>query len=256
MKHIIYGKKEQPAYYKYEADQYDHFYVICVYSGVLYYEPQPDKVKSIKPGQTIILRHGQNFNLFTKDKKYTGIFAATTAESFFYPEKNIPCSIIKTPPILVQLSKRLSEEMQNHNFASTEYLNSIALQILISATRIQCSHFKSDLEKGSDIWWSESIKQRLNHSIYTNQSIENILTELPLSYRQLANIFTKVNDENFKNYFMKQKIKEAQRLMLHTTRSITLIANALHFSSSQHFSTVFKSVTGDTPKQYKEKLMS
>ncbi|PCJ57498.1 MAG: hypothetical protein COA79_15820 [Planctomycetota bacterium] len=254
MDRIIFGNKEQPPFYRNEITSYDHFYVIFVSSGELFYESPPLKEKVIRKGQLIILRHGQMFNLYTKGKGYKGLFTATTSKDFFYPDKNIPCSIFKTPPILSQLSSNLSEEMQNHNFASKEYLKSIALQILIRCTRIQSSNIKIDFEKGSDLWWSETIKQRLNNSIYTNQSIQEILSELNLSYRQLANIFTKVNNENFKTYFMKQKIQEAQRLMIHTTRSITMIANALHFSSSQHFSTIFKQATGTSPKIYINKL--
>ncbi len=53
-------------------------------------------------------------------------------------------------------------------------------------------------------------------------------------------------------YVMQQKI-EASKDMLLKEESITQIAYELNFSSSQHFSTVFKKLSGYTPRDYRRK---
>lgn len=54
-------------------------------------------------------------------------------------------------------------------------------------------------------------------------------------------------------YLQQIRIERAQQLLCHTGMSMTQIAGELSFSSSQHFSTVFKQLTGETPRQFQTK---
>lgn len=51
-------------------------------------------------------------------------------------------------------------------------------------------------------------------------------------------------------YLQQVRIERARQLLCDTGMSITQIAGELGFSSSQHFSTVFKQSTGQTPREY------
>ena len=53
-------------------------------------------------------------------------------------------------------------------------------------------------------------------------------------------------------YIMMRKVEEAGKMLRNPERSITDIAFALHFSSSQYFSTTFKRYTGITPRRFQE----
>ena len=53
------------------------------------------------------------------------------------------------------------------------------------------------------------------------------------------------------DYAQRMKIVKAQRLLTDSEMSITDISHALGFSSSQHFSSVFKQFAGQTPSAYR-----
>lgn len=52
------------------------------------------------------------------------------------------------------------------------------------------------------------------------------------------------------------RIDEAKALLQHTTRPITEVAHELGFASSQHFATVFRKRTGQTPRAYRRSITS
>ena len=53
-----------------------------------------------------------------------------------------------------------------------------------------------------------------------------------------------------------ERIEEAKRLLVQTATPIYEIAELLLFNHSSHFAKVFKSVTGVTPKAYRERKLS
>lgn len=55
-------------------------------------------------------------------------------------------------------------------------------------------------------------------------------------------------------YVQREKIEEAKRLIKYTDKSLVAVSAYLGFSSQSHFSKVFKSFTGVTPKKYLENL--
>ncbi len=54
------------------------------------------------------------------------------------------------------------------------------------------------------------------------------------------------------DYLLRKKIDAARQLLLHTDTSITQIAGALGFSSSQHFANTFKQYEGKTPTEFRK----
>lgn len=57
-----------------------------------------------------------------------------------------------------------------------------------------------------------------------------------------------------KNYLLRLRIEKAKVLLAEKKESITEIAFSLGFSSSQHFSQIFRKYTGFSPKEYKENI--
>jgi AraC-like DNA-binding protein len=65
-------------------------------------------------------------------------------------------------------------------------------------------------------------------------------------------LFTKVKGETIQQYYIKHKIEKAKELILYDQKTLTEIADILHYSSIAHFSTQFKKVTGVTPSLFKK----
>lgn len=53
-------------------------------------------------------------------------------------------------------------------------------------------------------------------------------------------------------FVVRQKIGEAKELLVNTSRSVTSIAMELGFTSSQHFSVLFKKYVGESPARYRK----
>jgi AraC-like DNA-binding protein len=52
-----------------------------------------------------------------------------------------------------------------------------------------------------------------------------------------------------------RKIDESKMMLLYTGESMTTIANSLGFSSSAHFSSVFRKLTGHNPTEFRNQRL-
>jgi len=79
-----------------------------------------------------------------------------------------------------------------------------------------------------------------------------IADKLHLDYGYLSNLFTKVKGETIQQYYIKHKIEKAKELIFYGEKTLTEIADLLHYSSIAHFSNQFKKVTGVSPSVFKK----
>ena len=71
------------------------------------------------------------------------------------------------------------------------------------------------------------------------------------SYTYFSEIFKNSMHINFRDYLLKARIIEAEKLLLTTEMDITNIALSTGFSTASHFIKQFKNVKGTTPTKYK-----
>lgn len=71
-------------------------------------------------------------------------------------------------------------------------------------------------------------------------------------YSSLSKLFTETNGITIEKYYIAQKIERVKELLVHDELSISEIADKLHYSSSAHLSSQFRSVTGLSPTQFKQ----
>lgn len=77
--------------------------------------------------------------------------------------------------------------------------------------------------------------------------------ELFLSRPYLSRKFKEETGESLTDFILKEKTEEAKRLLRYSDKSLTAIGSYLGFSSTSHFSRVFKTYVGSTPSEYREK---
>ncbi|MBC8321834.1 MAG: helix-turn-helix transcriptional regulator [Bacteroidetes bacterium] len=70
------------------------------------------------------------------------------------------------------------------------------------------------------------------------------------SYSSLSKLFSEVEGITIEKYFINQKIEKAKELLRYEELNISEIAYRLNYSSSQHFSRQFKSITGLSPSSF------
>ncbi len=74
-----------------------------------------------------------------------------------------------------------------------------------------------------------------------------VADEVGISTRQLERLFGRFLNCSPGKYYMELRMKKAQHLLLQTEQSVTDVALACGFTSSSHFSRVYKSYYGVTP---------
>jgi AraC-like DNA-binding protein len=86
-----------------------------------------------------------------------------------------------------------------------------------------------------------------------NLKLSVLLAErLGTSYQTISRTFSSVTGETIEKYFLKLKIERVKELISYDELTLSEIAWKLGYSSVQHLSTQFKTVTGFTVSQYKD----
>lgn len=80
---------------------------------------------------------------------------------------------------------------------------------------------------------------------------EYIAREVGKEYHALSVLFSTVENVTIEQYLIRQRIERVKELMKYDDRTLSEIAAMMDYSSVQHLSTQFKSVTGLTPSEFK-----
>ena len=103
---------------------------------------------------------------------------------------------------------------------------------------------------------SDSMKKALsyiteNPTTATEQSAADVCG---LSYHYFSSSFKKWTGQSFSEYIKLLRIREGERMLISTDKSVTDIALAAGFSSASHFISQFKKYKHITPMQFRKKL--
>ena len=80
---------------------------------------------------------------------------------------------------------------------------------------------------------------------------EYLSRELGLDYHYLSTLFSSVENVTIEQFIILQRIERAKELLKYGEMTLSEIAYKLGYSSVQHLSNQFKSVTGFTPTKFK-----
>ncbi|WP_346243972.1 helix-turn-helix domain-containing protein [Shouchella clausii] len=90
-----------------------------------------------------------------------------------------------------------------------------------------------------------------NH-IYDSISIDELAKIVHLNPVYLSQLFKKETGLSLGRYIQREKLFEAQKLLVQTDTSIAEISSLLQFSDQSHFASAFKKYTGLTPREYRK----
>lgn len=96
----------------------------------------------------------------------------------------------------------------------------------------------------------------ITSNLYAHLNLTKLAHALNISTRNLTNRFQKELGVTPMAYVQSARIEEARFLLKYTHHSLLEISTALHFSSQSHFTSVFRRLTGMTPKRYQETVMT
>ena len=100
---------------------------------------------------------------------------------------------------------------------------------------------------------SIDVANYVRHLLSEPISVEKMAGEFFLSRPYLSSRFRQETGQTLTDFILKEKTKEAKRLLRYSDRPLSAVSAYLGFSSHGHFSRVFKKYTGMTPGEYREK---
>lgn len=103
----------------------------------------------------------------------------------------------------------------------------------------------------SDNTYIKQIEDYIYLHLHEKIRIEELANEVGLTPNYLSNLFKKETGRSIQQYITNKKIEVASNMLLYSEYSLTDIGNILAFSSTSHFIKTFKSIMGQTPRQYK-----
>ena len=88
-------------------------------------------------------------------------------------------------------------------------------------------------------------------NIHRNMTVSELANHIKLNETYLSKLFKKEMGCSVSEYIRNEKVTEARWLLAYTDKTSIEIATDLSFSSHSYFISVFKKVTGKTPKEYR-----
>lgn len=86
-------------------------------------------------------------------------------------------------------------------------------------------------------------------------SLAVVSNAVSMNYSYFSQVFKEYTGENFVNYLKKRRVEEAQKLLNDSNLKIYEISSCVGFTDSKQFTKAFKSITGITPVEYREKQL-
>ena len=237
--------KNQPPGYRFQTKSYDTRQIIHVQKGSLIMN-ENNKRHELGPGQTLLLFPRTRFQLCCKNEGYEGI-GILNASVLVAPEDALSPLAMPADTGLSDLFARvLAEVRQNANqhglaLAATRFLEAtinIRLKALLVSEQVSLND------------WLLRAAELLAQSTHERVRLRELLSGIPVSYAHLGRAFHRKCGIGLKQFFIRQKIAEAKRLLESGKMSVTDISYELGFASSQHFATCFKTIAGLTPSKW------
>ncbi len=149
------------------------------------------------------------------------------------------------------LFKRIVEEHRNPSDYSAIVIRTALIELMISVIRsyeLQSQRCDTDFRHSKPIRLAlQWIDQNLGYDLKIDEIAEQVGLSSTIFYKRFHEEVHVTPGE----YLTQRRIHQAKGLLADPAQSITAIAHALGYSSSQYFATIFKKITGVTPRAYR-----
>ncbi|MCR5103861.1 MAG: AraC family transcriptional regulator [Eubacterium sp.] len=128
-----------------------------------------------------------------------------------------------------------------------EELRQVEWETIVAYTEFMRDRTKSSAKSKQIIQCVDYIHKNIHKSI----TVSELAEEVVLNETYLSKLFKKEMNCTVSEFIRNEKIEEACWLLKYTDKTSIEIATDLSFSSHSYFISVFKKVTGTTPKEYR-----
>ena len=182
---------------------------------------------------------------------------------FFYELKDFDISIVKSyiVNLTIYVLKELDlvrnadiPDLKIHQNALIESKNSTELYSNVARLFATISNHIQNENKNITKQLIISAKKFISDNCCSNISLKDAAEHVHLSQNYFSKLFTQYTGQSFINYFVTCRINKAKELLITTDMKIYEISFEIGYTNLQHFSKLFKNITGMTPKEYRNKF--
>jgi AraC family transcriptional regulator len=148
---------------------------------------------------------------------------------------------------------RLAEEVRHPGFASEMLVELICAQIAIELGRYCAAVIEGPMTGGLAPWRLRMIDERLRE-VQAAPTLAELAELCQLSVRQLTRGFRASRGCSIGDHVAHSRLEQAKQLLA-GDQSVKAIAYSLGFSSPSSFSYAFRRLLGDTPRQFRQRVL-
>ncbi|MCR4588242.1 MAG: AraC family transcriptional regulator [Lachnospiraceae bacterium] len=155
-------------------------------------------------------------------------------------------------PKVDTLMQRLEEESASNDHYSDLFLTTLFTELCLTIQRHGIMSYEPAQEQKSYSSDISSAIQYINMNFAMPITLESTAASINLSPTYLSRKFRKEVGITFKEYLNSVRMRQAAQMLVITDNSITAIATACGFNSSNYFKDSFKRTNGMSPREYRK----
>lgn len=149
---------------------------------------------------------------------------------------------------LVTLFSQALDVAEADKSASQQYLSGILLHIIGMIFSISKN---KEFEKDNVAEKMEQAKIIMNENVCKEIDPEELAEKLNISYSWFRKTFKKYTGYSPAKYFQELKLRKVKQILINTSYPVKEICFMIGYTSTEHFSNLFKKNTGLTPLEYR-----
>ena len=156
---------------------------------------------------------------------------------------------------LSEIIHKICFEHKGIDYMSTAYIRTYFHEIILFMLR--CCTYKENVIPKMDIT-NQQIQNIIEYMIANFQNditLANTAERFHMSESSLSKKFKAFTDRRFKEYLIDIRTRSAADALIHSSDSITLIAQRCGFSDSNTFGDTFKRIYGVSPTEYRKRTL-
>ncbi|HVT11041.1 MAG TPA: AraC family transcriptional regulator [Fimbriimonadaceae bacterium] len=154
---------------------------------------------------------------------------------------------VLTDPRIEQAGRRLYREFRSADAAASLSMESIALEMLVSAARIRTIGEHGEPE------WMRTVREILHEGFTESLSLSEIAAQVGVHETHLARAFRKRHGCTLGEYIRRLRVDSAARELKSGAKPVAEIAAEMGFYDQAHFCRTFKTAYGMSPSQYRSR---
>jgi AraC family transcriptional regulator len=159
-------------------------------------------------------------------------------------------------PSLWETAAKLTAEIERGDLADPFYAEALGVVLLTEIVRLErgVAAREPNIRGGLAAWQRRAVEEHIAAHLPDPLSLAALAELVRLSPRHFARAFRQSFGQPPHRYHLAQRVEHAKALLAKPDRSVTEIAVALGFADTSSFSTTFRKLTGEAPREYRRNL--